>query len=74
MTEDGVDFGVLLTVVGAVLLSLAQISRVERRSERERIPEGPMDIRLPTAREAALVEAQLKTEHAAEAAAERGDG
>jgi multicomponent K+:H+ antiporter subunit A len=41
------DVGVLLTVVGAVILSLAQISRVEQRAEPIPVPEGPMDIRLP---------------------------
>jgi multicomponent K+:H+ antiporter subunit A len=40
------DLGVTLTVVGAVLLSLRQISRVEQRAEHEPISEGPMDIRL----------------------------
>jgi multicomponent K+:H+ antiporter subunit A len=33
--------------VGTVMLSLAQIARVERRAERNRAPEGPFDIRLP---------------------------
>jgi len=42
----GFDTGVFLTVVGAVMLSLAQISRVEQRAEREPVPEGPMDIKL----------------------------
>jgi hypothetical protein len=41
------DSGVMLTVIGAVLLSLRQISRVEQRAEREPAPEGPMDIQLP---------------------------
>jgi multicomponent K+:H+ antiporter subunit A len=45
----GFDLGVMLTVVGAVLLSLRQISRVEQRAEHEKVPEGPMDIRLPEA-------------------------
>jgi multicomponent K+:H+ antiporter subunit A len=47
----GFDLGVMLTVVGGVMLSLRQISRVEQRAEREPVPEGPMDIRLPTDRE-----------------------
>jgi multicomponent K+:H+ antiporter subunit A len=41
------DAGVFLAVVGTVMLSLAQIARVERRAERNRAPEGPIDIRLP---------------------------
>ena len=45
----GFDLGVMLTVIGAVLLSLRQISRVEQRAEHEPVPEGPMDIQLPTA-------------------------
>ena len=40
------DLGVFLTVVGVVMVSLAQISRVEERAEREPVPEGPMDIPL----------------------------
>lgn len=40
------DLGVFLTVVGTVLLSLSQIARVEARSERKPVPEGPADIRL----------------------------
>ena len=47
----GFDFGVMLTVIGAVLLSLRQISRVEQRAEHEPVPEGPMDIRLPADRQ-----------------------
>jgi multicomponent K+:H+ antiporter subunit A len=43
----GFDLGVMLTVIGAVLLSLRQISRVEQRAEREPVSKGPMDIRLP---------------------------
>ncbi|MGE0261002.1 MAG: hypothetical protein AB7T18_19865, partial [Alphaproteobacteria bacterium] len=43
----GFDFGVMLTVVGGVMLSLRQISRVEQRAEHDPVPEGPMDIRLP---------------------------
>jgi len=41
------DIGVFFTVVGTVLLSLAQIARVEARAERRPVPEGPSDIRLP---------------------------
>lgn len=41
------DVGVFLTVVGTVLLSLSQLSRVEQRAERNPVPEGPSDIRLP---------------------------
>jgi multicomponent K+:H+ antiporter subunit A len=37
------DIGVFVTVVGVVILSLAQISRVEARAERSPTPEGPMD-------------------------------
>ena len=40
------DLGVFLTVVGVVMVSLAQISRVEERAEREPVPEGPIDIPL----------------------------
>ncbi len=47
----GFDLGVMLTVVGAVMLSLRQISRVEQRAEHARTPEGPMDIQLPADRE-----------------------
>ena len=43
------DLGVLLTVVGAVLLSLAQISRVEQRAEHAPVPEGPMEVHLSAA-------------------------
>jgi len=63
------DLGVLLTVVGAVLLSLAQISRVERRAEHTPIPEGPMDIHLPAAPEPLAVQAEANNKTAAEAAA-----
>ncbi len=41
------DLGVFLTVVGTVMLALAQISRVEAKAERRAVPEGPMDIRFP---------------------------
>ena len=50
-SATGFDLGVMLTVVGAVLLSLRQISRVEQRAEHEPVPEGPMDIQLPAAPE-----------------------
>jgi multicomponent K+:H+ antiporter subunit A len=40
------DLGVFLTVVGVVMLSLAQISRVEERAEPEAVPKGPMDVQL----------------------------
>ena len=40
------DLGVFLTVVGVVMLSLAQISRVEQRAEHEPVPRGPTDIPL----------------------------
>ncbi|MFC4175436.1 monovalent cation/H+ antiporter subunit A [Microvirga sp. GCM10011540] len=44
------DTGVFFAVVGTVLLSLAQISRVQARAERKPVPEGPSDIRLPPVR------------------------
>ncbi len=37
------DLGVFLTVVGTVILSIAQISRVEARAERLPVPEGPLN-------------------------------
>jgi multicomponent K+:H+ antiporter subunit A len=40
------DLGVFLAVVGVVMLSLAQIARVEARAEPEVVPEGPMDVPL----------------------------
>ncbi|MBI5131939.1 MAG: monovalent cation/H+ antiporter subunit A [Rhodopseudomonas palustris] len=40
------DIGVFLTVVGTVVLSLSQISRVERRAKRTPAPVGPSDIPL----------------------------
>jgi multicomponent K+:H+ antiporter subunit A len=43
------DLGVFLTVVGTVMLALRQISRVEAKAERLPVPEGPIDIRFPTA-------------------------
>ena len=42
----GSALGVFLTVVGVVMVSLAQISRVEERAERDPVPKGPMDIPL----------------------------
>jgi multicomponent K+:H+ antiporter subunit A len=39
------DLGVFLTVIGTVMLSLAQIARIEKRADRSVVPEGPMDIR-----------------------------
>ena len=44
------DLGVFLAVVGVVMLSLAQISRVEARAEPEPVPEGPMDVPLKDGR------------------------
>jgi multicomponent K+:H+ antiporter subunit A len=38
------DLGVFLTVVGVVLLSLSQISRVQQRAERSPDTDSPMDI------------------------------
>ncbi|MFN3891902.1 MAG: monovalent cation/H+ antiporter subunit A [Beijerinckiaceae bacterium] len=37
------DLGVFLTVVGTVVLAIAQISRVEARAERVPTPEGPLN-------------------------------
>ncbi len=37
------DLGVFLTVVGAVILAIAQIARVEARAERMLVPEGPLN-------------------------------
>ena len=37
------DLGVFLTVVGAVMVALANLSRVLRRADHEPEPEGPMD-------------------------------
>jgi multicomponent K+:H+ antiporter subunit A len=42
----GFDTGVYFAVVGTVLLSLAQISRVQARAERKPVPSGPSDIKL----------------------------
>jgi multicomponent K+:H+ antiporter subunit A len=47
------DTGVFFAVVGTVLLSLAQIARVEARAERKPVPTGPSDI--PLRRPAAAV-------------------
>lgn len=47
------DLGVFLTVVGVIMLSLAQISRVEERAQREPVPRGPMDIHVRRGRIAA---------------------
>ncbi|GAA0568435.1 monovalent cation/H+ antiporter subunit A [Craurococcus roseus] len=55
------DLGVFLAVVGTVLLSLSQISRVQGRAERKPVPAGPTDIRLP------------RREQVAEPAAQGGD-
>ena len=54
------DLGVMVTVVGAVLLSLRQISRVEQRAEHEPVPQGPMDIRLPAPAEPQPVRPQAR--------------
>ena len=48
------DLGVSLAVVGTVLLSLSQISRVQGRAERKPVPAGPADIRLPRPEQAAV--------------------
>ncbi|MGD9616610.1 MAG: monovalent cation/H+ antiporter subunit A [Alphaproteobacteria bacterium] len=55
------DLGVMLTVIGAVVLSLRQISRVEERAEHEKVPEGPMDIRLPAAAETPPMQSQARS-------------
>jgi multicomponent K+:H+ antiporter subunit A len=58
-TAMGFDLGVFLTVVGVVMLTLANLSRVGRKAEPEEIPQEPMDIVLPPAEErpVAVVEA-----------------
>jgi multicomponent K+:H+ antiporter subunit A len=38
------DVGVFLTVVGAVMLALANLSRMGRRVANVRINQGPMDV------------------------------
>lgn len=43
-TAMAFDLGVFLAVVGAVLLSLSQISRVQQRAERSPDTDNPMDI------------------------------
>jgi multicomponent K+:H+ antiporter subunit A len=43
-TAMAFDLGVFLAVVGAVLLSLSQISRVQQRAERSPATDHPMDI------------------------------
>ena len=43
-TAMAFDLGVFLAVVGAVLLSLSQISRVQQRAERSPVTDSPMDI------------------------------
>jgi multicomponent K+:H+ antiporter subunit A len=52
-TAMGFDLGVFLTVVGVVLLSLAQISRVQQRVERSPDTDSPMDIVLESGSEPA---------------------
>ncbi|KPF62189.1 cation:proton antiporter [Bosea sp. AAP35] len=47
-TAMAFDLGVFLAVVGAVLLSLSQISRVQQRAERSPVTDHPMDIVLDT--------------------------
>lgn len=44
------DLGVFLAVVGVVMLSLAEISRIESRAEPEPVPKGPMDVPLKDGR------------------------
>jgi len=51
------DIGVFFTVVGTVVLSLAQIARVEARAQREPVPHGPSDIKLKPADPAKSVSA-----------------
>jgi multicomponent K+:H+ antiporter subunit A len=46
-TAMAFDLGVFLTVVGVVMLSLANLSRVGRKAEPVEQPSGPMDIVLP---------------------------
>jgi multicomponent K+:H+ antiporter subunit A len=43
-TAMAFDLGVFLTVVGSVMLALANLSRVGRRAEHLAVPEGPMDV------------------------------
>jgi multicomponent K+:H+ antiporter subunit A len=58
-TAMGFDLGVFLTVVGVVMLTLANLSRVGRKAEPEEVPKQPMDIVLPPVdeRPPAVVEA-----------------
>ena len=46
-TAMAFDLGVFLTVVGVVMLTLANLSRVGRKAEPQPADEGPMDIVLP---------------------------
>jgi multicomponent K+:H+ antiporter subunit A len=46
-TAMAFDVGVFLTVVGVVMLSLANLARVGRKAEPQAEREGPMDIVLP---------------------------
>jgi multicomponent K+:H+ antiporter subunit A len=46
-TAMAFDFGVFLTVVGVVMLTLANLSRVGRKAEPPPAGQGPMDIVLP---------------------------
>jgi multicomponent K+:H+ antiporter subunit A len=52
-TAMAFDTGVFFAVVGTVLLSLAQIARVEARAERKPVPLGPSDIRFEISRKLA---------------------
>jgi multicomponent K+:H+ antiporter subunit A len=57
-TAMGFDLGVFLTVVGVVMLTLANLSRVGRKAEPEEIPQEPMDIVLPPAEKRPVAVAQ----------------
>ena len=46
-TAMAFDLGVFLTVVGVVMLTLANLSRVGRKAEPQPPDAGPMDIVLP---------------------------
>ena len=52
-TAMAFDLGVFLTVVGAVMVALANLSRTMRRTEHEPLPQGPMDYEAPPRREPA---------------------